>query len=291
MNPEAAFDPFVATALERIAPPAAIDADEMLARARAARSVTSGSAWSLQRFVLVAAVALLLLAGAAYAAHTVGLLPWLRTSDRTSAAFTVDVARRYHGPAPNTIVCAHLDKPEFTCRETFSHTAKDAYYAPSRIRAPYVITRSRLADLLRQGARLRFVQRSELPQLLRDARDAPNDFFVNLATLQSIRIFQAGPVKIGSVTVVPPKDIPFWIVCTDHDGPTLQCGPLSLAQGVPVGSPTYLLFPSLDWPRAIGKPGSDIRPPGLIEHIWSRRLRPSETRLLKALHLEPAPRP
>jgi hypothetical protein len=183
------------------------------------------------------------------------------------------------------IVCGPLDKPEFTCSQTFSHTAKNAYYVPHRIRAPYKITRRRLADLLRQGARLRFIPRSELPQLLRDARDVPSGFFAKIATLESIDAYQFGPIKIGSVTVVPSKDIPFWIVCTAHDGGKLHCRPLATAQGVPVGSPSYILFPSLDWPRAHGKPRPETFAPGLIAHIWGREPEPSERRLLRALHI------
>jgi hypothetical protein len=173
MSARADFDPVVAAALERIAPPVTIDADEMLARARAARETSVVPGWSRTRGVLLVAAALVVLAGAAYAARELGLLPWLRTSDPTSAAFTVDVSRRYHGPTPNAVLCAPLDKPDFTCRETFSHTAKNLYTAAGRIRAPFKITRERLAGLLRQGARLRSFPRSELPQLLRDAREVP----------------------------------------------------------------------------------------------------------------------
>ncbi len=285
MSARADFDPVVAAALERIAPPVTIDADEVLARARAARETSVVPGWSRPRAVLLVAAALLVLAGAAYAARELGLLPWLRTSNPTSAAFTVDVSRRYRGPAPNAVLCAPLDKPEFTCRETFSHTAKNPYTAAGRIRAPFKITRVRLTDLLRQGARLRFFPRSELPQLLRDAREVPNDFFIKIATLASINAFQFGPIRIGSVTVVPPKDLPFWIVCLAHDSRALRCRPLATAQEVPVGSPIFMLFPSLDWPRAHGKTRALTFPPGLLKHIWGRKLEPAERRLLNALHI------
>jgi hypothetical protein len=285
MSVRAECDPVVAAALERIAPPVTIDADQLLALARAARETSVVPGWSRTRAVLLVATALLVLAGAAYAARELGLLPWLRTSDPYGAAFTVDVSRRYHGPAPNAVLCAPLDKPEFTCRETFSHTVKNPYTTLGRIRAPFKITRERLASLLRQLARVRFIQRSELSQLLRDAREVPSDFFAKVATLQSINAYQFGPIKIDSVTVVPPKDLPFWIVCPAHDGRALRCRPLATAQEVPVGSPIFTLFPSLDWPRAHGKPRALTVPPGLIEHIWGRRLKPSERRLLNALHI------
>jgi hypothetical protein len=285
MSARADFDPVVAAALERIAPPVNIDADEVLARARARGESFVVPGWSRSRAVLLVAAALFVLAGAAYAARELGLLPWLRTSDPTSAAFTVDVSRRYHGPAPSTVLCAPLDKPEFTCRETFSHTAKNLYTTLGRTRAPFKFTRGRLTGLLRQGPRLRFFPPAELSQLLRDAREVPNDFFAKVATLQSVDAYQFGPIKIGSVTVMPPKDVPFWIVCPAHDGRALRCRPLATAQEVPVGSPIFILFPSLDWRRAHGKIRPLTFPPGLLEHIWGRKLEPAERRLLNALHI------
>jgi hypothetical protein len=285
MSTRADFDPVVAAALERIAPPVTIAADELLARARAARESPVVPGWSRPRAVLLVAAALLAVAGAAYAARELGLLPWLHTSDPTSAAFTVDVSRRYHGPAPNAVLCAPLDKPDFTCRQTFSHTAKNPYTTLGRIRAPFKITRGRLTGLLRQGARRRSFPRSELPRLLRDTREVSSDFFVKVATLESINAFQFGPIRIGSVTVVPPKNLPFWIVCLAHDSRALRCRPLATAQEVPVGSPIFMLFPSLDWPRAHGKARTLTFPPGLLEHIWGRKLEPAEQRLLNALHI------
>jgi hypothetical protein len=285
MSARADFDPVVAAALDRIAPPVTIDANEVLERARAARETSVVSGWSRCRAVLLVAAALFVLAGAAYAARELGLLPWLRTSDPASAAFTVDVSRRYHGPAPNVVLCAPLDNPDFNCRETFSHTAKNPYTTLGRIRAPLKITRGRLTGFLRQLARSRFFPPSELPQLLRDAREVPSEFFAKVATLQSIDAYQFGPIKIGSVTVVPPKDLPFWIVCPGHDGRVLRCRPLATAQEVPVGSPIFILFPSLDWPRAHGKIRPLTFPPGLLEHIWGRKLEPAERRLVNALHI------
>ncbi len=91
--------------------------------------------------------------------------------------------------------------------------------------------------------------------------------------------------------VVPPKDVPTWIVCSQRVSEGLRCRALTGATAVPLGGAVYAAFPGFkggqinsSWPRARLGPRADHVPRALAEHIWGRRLRPAEIRLISTLH-------
>jgi hypothetical protein len=291
MNASADFDPIVAAVLARIEPSVAIEADEILRRARAA---TPGARRGMRRraFMLAAAAALVL-AGAALAAHRLGLLPWLEADEPGTAHFVIDTKHRFTGPVPDVVYCPSLKGPEFSCKAAPVGHDSHQYNIPLRVGRPRFTTRA--AVLALAVGYERHHQPSLARRLRSQARAVPSEFFRRyavLATLQAWAVVYDLPGPNGqSVLVVPPKEVPTWIVCSKRQSEELRCRDLAGSGAVPLGAAVYSAFPGFkngrinsSWPRARRGPRADYVPRALAEHIWGRKLRPAEVRLISTLH-------
>ena len=287
------FDPVVAAALERIAPQPAVEADEVLRRARAAALRQPASRRRLVAFAIVAA---LVLAGAAVAARAFGLFDWLSSNEPGSAHFVIDTRHRFRGRVPSSVECPSVKGRSFTCFARASEHSLQYIAGPvARIQKPRNTTRAAVLQVAAHAPA--WLRR----RLRREVRAVPPDFFRKyavLATLQTWTTVFGLPGRSQTIYVQPPRDIPTWIVCDARERSGLQCHPLAGAGAVPLGAAIY--EPSgyvdghwaLDWPRA-KRPRSDFVPEQLAEHIWGRKLTPAELRLigtLSAFGFEPGPR-
>jgi hypothetical protein len=248
------FDPQVAEALERIAPTVRSDPDELLRRAAAAAPRVAAARARRARWALVAAVAVLaLVAGGALAASHFDLLPWLRTNNRSQAAYAIDRTRRYRGPVPEALICPHAGHGEFVCSDaTLVRPSGRRYYElQDRIERLPLLTRQsilRAVDQAEKNGKLT----ADAARRLRNDLDAVGDdylravnFLMTIETRTSFVPVEGRP----DLELVPPRGVPEWIVCGKAVAGGLRCHDLAGALGVPVGAPVYDLRPGPDWVR------------------------------------------
>jgi len=108
-------------------------------------------------------------------------------------------------------------------------------------------------------------------RLRSEARGVPERFFPKYAipaTLQTWAVVYDVPTPDGrGALVVPPKDVPTWIVCSQRVSEGLRCRALTGATAVPLGGAVYAAFPGFkggqinsSWPRARLGPRADHVP-------------------------------
>jgi hypothetical protein len=276
------FDPTVASVLDRFAPPAEVDVDELLAHVHERRRARR---W---RAVLVAAVAAVVLTGAAFAARELDLLPWLEAKNATTAIFTVDSSRTYHGPVPAAVRCPGASGKRFECSPTpFDPAEPRIYLFEGRVHAYEEVTRESVLEDIATAKRERTLPPGRADQMRRDALAAGDDFFERENVLETMR--QTGhtiqdPRRPDRI-YVPPDGLPALVACTGAaDGRRLACGDLREMEGVPAGSPIYALTFGADWIQVPLQ--SDVRDrEGVLKAVFGRELTPAEARLLSSLSL------
>ena len=292
------FDPIVAEALERIAPPVEIDPEAVLRAARAQAQAERRESRRLPRAAIVAFAVAVLAGGTAYAATRLDLVPWLNTKSPSNVRFSVDVKKVFHGPAPQSVSCPHATSTgEFTCRVSnaaptrFELTPLHWYLLSERIEPQPTITRAFILRRVATAERNGTIPRLLAHRIRVDAGKVGGDFFAKLNVLLSVRGLGTSPVTVEELghrplVLVPPKNAVVIVVCTSRAAGALRCRDLAAAQGVPIGAPVYTLQAAPDWIPVKRAPRIEVpAPAGLFRRVFGRPLTARERRLLFALFL------
>jgi hypothetical protein len=292
MNAE--WDPLVAGALAQIAPPVAVDADQILAGALARVPSCRRSRRGFRRTAVLAFAILVLAAGAALAAEHFDLLPWLRTGSNSTARYSVDVNRRFSGPVPSAVRCAAAGRATmFTCVPTTARFESSWQSLPThvydfseRIPSRPILTRAFLLRRIDQAEARGIVSKAFAGQARRDVRAVEARFFDFLNVFASIGTTAAGTTTEDgpggtSVVLVPPEHVPVFVVCAERLHDSLVCRNLAQSEHVPVGAAVYDLLPGSDWQQVAKAPNESTPPlpPAFYRQLLGHDLT-TETRLL-----------
>jgi hypothetical protein len=228
----------------------------------------------------VAFAALLLFAGAAVAADKAGLLPFLHTSDRNTARFSINRTRTYHGAAPQALTCPEAKTGPFTCHVSGVMAPGNRNYelGESVDKQPPLTRQGMLASL--DKAQASGADPAQIAKLRADLANLGDDFIRALAVLTEIETVggvgqSAGP---SGTERVPPRGVPAWVACSEVDLATFRCRPLAGERGVATGTPLYYLQPSRAW-RRVKAPPPDQSDFGVeLERILGRKVTAAEQR-------------
>jgi hypothetical protein len=276
-------DPLIAQALDRLVAGLPSDPDEAIRRARAtAGTLQQRRAARLRRSALLAFAALVLVAGAAFAASQFDALPWLDRSDRSSATFSVDSSRSYRGPAPKLLLCRRAGAGSFSCSlGTFPSSSRRIYSLAERVETQPQVSRESYLRAVATAEQKRQVDAATAARVRRDIDGAGDDFFAALATLAPVETVGAGEGVPGrpGFELVPPIGVPMWIAC-EAFGAGFRCHDLASSRDVAVGTPLYFLQASSDWVVVRQQSQAPIDVRALFHAALGRELRPAEARLL-----------
>jgi hypothetical protein len=279
----AAYDPFVARALDQLVAGVASDPDEMLRRARlTVEDKSRRRAVRLRRAAIVAFAALALLSGAAFAATRFDILPWVDRSNRSNATFSIDPSRTYRGPAAEVLVCPRAGAGFFFCSvgSAQASTAR-IYHLTQRVEAQPQVTRDSTLRALAVAENEGRIDHASADRVRRDLEEAGDEFFSGMALLAGVETIGAGEQAPGrpGFELVPPVGVPMWVACAANGG-GFRCHDLAALRDVAAGTPLYLLQTSRHWvavPRESQRPVDVDR---LFRAVLGRDLTPAEARLL-----------
>ena len=253
-------DPMVGRALDLLVPELDVTPDELLLAAHAGATRLRAVRRRRQTVAVVAFAALLLFAGAAVAAKKYDLLPFLHTSDRNSARFSVSPSRTYHGAAALALTCPGAKQGRFVCHVSSPLAGGTRIYelGMRTDKVPLLTRQSMLASLEHaQG-----VDPAQVAKVRADLADVGDDFIRALAILARIETVSGSSGSSGpsGTERVPPRGVPAWAACREVTLATFRCRPLAALRGVASGTPLYRLQPSSDWRRvnASGSQPSDL---------------------------------
>jgi hypothetical protein len=272
-------DPMIGRALDLLVPEFDDAPDGLLFAAQTGATRLRAVRRRRQTVAVVAFAALLLFAGAAVAAKKYDLLPFLHTSDRNSARFSVSPSRTYHGAAALALTCPGANgRGGFVCHVS-SPLAGDTrnYELGMRTdKVPLLTRQSMLASLEHaQG-----VDPAQVAKVRSDLAGVGDDFIRALAILARIDTVSGGSGSSGPTGTerVPPRGVPAWAACHEVTLATFRCRPLAALRGVASGTPLYRLQPSRDW-RRVKAPDSQPSDFGLVlERLLGRKPTAAETR-------------
>jgi hypothetical protein len=111
-------DPMIGRALDVLVPDFDVDPDGVLRAAHAGAASLRATRRRRRTVAAIAFAALLLFAGAAFAAKKYDLLPFLHTNDKNSARFFNTPGPTYHGAAPLALACPGARTGRFICHVT-----------------------------------------------------------------------------------------------------------------------------------------------------------------------------
>jgi hypothetical protein len=228
----------------------------------------------------LAFAALLLFAGAAIAADKAGLLPFLHTSDRNTARFSISRTRTYHGAAPQALTCPGAKTGAFTCQVSgVMAPGNRNYELGENVDKQPPLTRQGMLDSL-DKAQAAGANPAQIARLKADLANVGDDFIRALAVLTEIQTVggvgqSGGP---SGTERVPPPGVPAWVACREVTLATFHCRPLAGRRSVATGTPLYFLQPSRDWQR-VQAPPPDQSDFGLeLEHLLGRKTTAAEQR-------------
>jgi len=271
-------DPMVGRALDLLVPELDVTPDELLLAAHAGATRLRAVRRRRQTVAVVAFAALLLFAGAAVAAKKYDLLPFLHTSDRNSARFSVSPSRTYHGAAVLALTCPGAKQGRFVCHVSSPLAGGTRIYelGMRTDKVPLLTRQSMLASLEHaQG-----VDPAQVAKVRADLADVGDDFIRALAILARIETVSGSSGSSGpsGTERVPPRGVPAWAACSEVTLATFRCRPLAALTGVASGTPLYRLQPSSGW-RRVKAPGSQPSDFALmLERLLGRKPTAAETR-------------
>ena len=274
-------DPLVGQVLDLFVPELDVDPDELLPAAHAGAARLRAARRRRTAAVLAFAV-LLLFAGAAFAAKKLDLLPFLHTSDRNTARFSVSPSHSYHGTAPLALTCPHAAAGAFVCHLTSPlASGKRRYELGMRTDKVPLLTRpSMLTSLTR--AQANGADPAQVAHVRADLAGVSDDFIRALSVMTRIDTVGGGGGSAGpsGTERVPPPGVPVWVACRELTLATVQCRPLAALLGVPGGTPLYSLQPSSDWRTVTTPPQQPPQFERLLERLLGRQPTATESRFL-----------
>jgi hypothetical protein len=273
-------DPMVGRALDLLVPELDVTPDELLLAAHSGAAQVRATRRRRQTVAALAFAALLLFAGAAIAADKAGLLPFLHTSDRNTARFSISRTRTYHGAAPQALTCPGAKTGAFTCQVSgVMAPGNRNYELGENVDKQPPLTRQGMLDSL-DKAQAAGANPAQIARLKADLANVGDDFIRALAVLTEIQTVggvgqSGGP---SGTERVPPPGVPAWVACREVTLATFRCRPLAGRRGVATGTPLYFLQPSRDWQR-VQAPPPDQSDFGLeLEHLLGRKTTAAEQR-------------
>jgi hypothetical protein len=271
-------DPMVGRALDLLVPDFDIAPDELLLAAHSGAAQVRATRRHRQTVAALAFAALLLFAGAAIAADKAGLLPFLHTSDRNSARFSVSPSRTYHGAAALALTCPAAKQGRFVCHVSSPLAGGTRIYelGMRTDKVPLLTRQSMLASLEHAEG----VDPAQVAKVRADLADVGDGFIRALAILARIETVSGSSGSGGpsGTERVPPRGVPAWAACREVTLATFRCRPLAALTGVASGTPLYRLQPSSDW-RRVNASGSQTSDFGLmLERLLGRKPTAAETR-------------
>jgi len=278
-----AYDPTVARALDRLVAGIESDPDETLRRARiSAQGLKRRRAVRLRRTAILVFAALALLTGAALASSHFDLLPWVDQSSRSTATFSIDSSRTYHGPAPDALHCPQAGTSAFSCSvASFWSKTRRTYHVAMRVEPQEDTSRDGLLTGLAAAEKAGQVDHGTAERYRHDLAAVSDDFFSGLALITGVESIGGGEQAPGrpGFELVPPAGVPMWIAC-QAGGEGFRCHDLASSRNVAVGTPLYQLRSSPDWVAVHQKSSGPIDVNRLFHAVLGRNLTPAEGQLL-----------
>jgi hypothetical protein len=274
-------DPFVGRALDLFVPHFDATPDELLLASQTGAARIRGARRRRQTALVVAFAALLLFAGAAFAAQKYDLLPFLHTNDRNSARFAVSPTRTYHGAAPTALTCPDAREGRFVCQVSGPLAGgRRTYQLGQRTNKVPLFTRHSMLAAL-DHAEAQGADPSQVARVRSDLADVGDSFIHALAVLSRFQTVggSGGSTSQPGTERVPPHGVPSWTACREVTLTTYRCRPLAALVGVASGTPLYYLQPSRDW-RTVAAPPLD-NPNSFwrqFERLLGRKPNAAETR-------------
>jgi len=274
-------DPMVGQALDLLVPDFAVDADELLAAAHAGAVRVRARRRRRQIVAVIAFAALLLFAGAAIAADKYDLLPFLHTSDRNTARFSVSPTHKYRGAAPLALTCPSAHAGSFTCNVTGPMAPGTRLFQRGmRTDEVPLLTRQSMLDAL-DKAQADGADPAQVARARSDLAAVGDDFIRALGVVSQIETVSGGgggSTGSSGTERVPPPGVPSWTACRELTLTVYRCRPLAALTGVASGTPLYFLQASKDW-RTVQAPPTQRSDFGIVlERALGRKPNEAETR-------------
>jgi hypothetical protein len=229
------------------------------------------------RLAIVAAAALLLLAGGALAANQLGLFDWLSSSNPGEARFSIDGSKTVAWPAPERIACDEAGEGEFSCG--VGGSGRRVYESYGRVEKEIEVTRERVLTGLAKSEQNGIVGHEEADEIRALVAAVGDDFFEKMNVLSSLSSVASPRQVRPGVYRVPPQGVPQIVTCRP-DGSAYSCRDLAASTDVPVGAPIYGLRESPDWIETTKAPQA-TRFEELVESVFGRPLTQAEIQLVR----------
>jgi hypothetical protein len=268
-------DPMIGRALDVLVPDFDVDPDGVLRAAHAGAASLRATRRRRRAVAAIAFAALLLFAGAAFAATKYDLLPFLHTNDKNTPG------RTYHGAAPLALACPGARTGRFICHVTGPLAGGTRLYELGmRTDKEPLLTRQSMLNSLEHA---QGVDPSQVAKVKSDLAAVDDDFIRALAILARIETVSGGGGSSGpnGTERVPPRGVPAWVACREVSLATFRCRPLAALVGVAGGTPLYDLQRSPDW-RVVSQPpaGDPTAFNRALERLLGRKPNAAETRFM-----------